>query len=146
MIRKLCENDKYKFIEMCRDFYSMDCVAHEIPVENILRTFDLIVSGSEYADAFVYEKDNEITGYILLAITYSNESGGIVIWLDEIYVCPEYRGNGIGSKLIDFVLEKYKTASRFRLEVTECNKSARKLYASKGFKDLSYEQMEILKN
>ena len=47
MIRKLCEHDKDKFIEMCRDFYSMDCVAHEIPVENILRTFDLIISGSE---------------------------------------------------------------------------------------------------
>ena len=41
-----------------------------------------------------------------LALTYSNEAGGMVVWLDEIYVKPEFRSQGIGSELIDFVIEK----------------------------------------
>ena len=69
----------------------------------------------------------------------------MVVWLDEIYVKPEFRSQGIGSELIDFVIEKYKNKiSRFRLEITESNIGAKKLYLSKGFKDLSYRQMEIL--
>ena len=30
----------------------------------------------------------EIYGFALLALTYSNEAGGIVVWLEEIYVKP----------------------------------------------------------
>ncbi len=59
----------------------------------------------------------------------------MVVWLDEIYVKPEFRSQGIGSELIDFVIEKYKNKiSRFRLEITESNIGAKKkLYLSKGF-------------
>ncbi|MGN1480291.1 GNAT family N-acetyltransferase [Porcipelethomonas sp.] len=145
MIREINVNDKDKFLIMCKDFYNMDCVDHEIPESYILKTFELLISGSEFTKSFIYEIDGKIAGYILLAFTYSNEAGGMVVWLDEIYVDPEFRGRGVGSDLIDFVVEKYNDAARFRLEVTESNKRAKKLYISKGFKDLTYEQMEILK-
>ena len=53
----------------------------------------------------------------------------MVVWIDEIYVKPEFRSQGIGSELIDFVIDKYKdNAARFRLEITESNMGAKKLY------------------
>ena len=145
MIREIKSDDKIDFIKMCMDFYNTDGVEHSIPVSNMEKTFNLLMEGLDFAKAYVCEKNNKTVGYILLALTYSNEAGGMVVWLDEIYVKPEFRSQGIGSELIDFVIEKYKNKiSRFRLEITESNIGAKKLYLSKGFKDLSYRQMEIL--
>jgi ribosomal protein S18 acetylase RimI-like enzyme len=145
LIREIKSDDKIDFIKMCMDFYNTDGVDHSIPVSNMEKTFNLLMEGLDFAKAYVCEKNNKTVGYILLALTYSNEAGGMVVWLDEIYVKPEFRSQGIGSELIDFVIEKYKNKiSRFRLEITESNIGAKKLYLSKGFKDLSYRQMEIL--
>ena len=145
MIREIKSDDTIDFIKMCMDFYNTDGVDHSIPVSNMEKTFNLLMEGLDFAKAYVCEKNNKTVGYILLALTYSNEAGGMVVWLDEIYVKPEFRSQGIGSELIDFVIEKYKNKiSRFRLEITESNIGAKKLYLSKGFKDLSYRQMEIL--
>ena len=145
MIREIKSDDKIDFIKMCMDFYNTDGVDHSIPVSNMEKTFNLLMEGLDFAKAYVCEKNNKTVRYILLALTYSNEAGGMVVWLDEIYVKPEFRSQGIGSELIDFVIEKYKNKiSRFRLEITESNIGAKKLYLSKGFKDLSYRQMEIL--
>ena len=145
MIREIKSDDRIDYIKMCMDFYNTDGVDHSIPVSNMEKTFNLLMEGLDFAKAYVCEKNNKTAGYILLALTYSNEAGGMVVWLDEIYVKPEFRSQGIGSELIDFVIEKYKNKiSRFRLEITESNIGAKKLYLSKGFKDLSYRQMEIL--
>lgn len=145
MIREIKSDDKIDFIKMCMDFYNTDGVDHVIPISNVEKTFNLLMKVSDFAKAYVYEKNNQIAGYILLAFTYSNEAGGIVVWLEEIYVKSDFRSQGIGSELIDFVIEKYKNkVARFRLEITDSNNSARKLYLSKGFKYLSYRQMEIL--
>lgn len=144
MIREIKSDDKIDFIKMCMDFYNTDGVDHSIPVSNMEKTFNLLMEGLDFAKAYVCEKNNKTVGYILLALTYSNEAGGMVVWIDEIYVKPEFRSQGIGSELIDFVIDKYKdNAARFRLEITESNMGAKKLYLSKGFTDLSYRQMNL---
>jgi len=144
LIREIKSDDKIDFIKMCMDFYNTDGVDHSIPVSNMEKTFNLLMEGLDFAKAYVCEKNNKTVGYILLALTYSNEAGGMVVWLDEIYVKPEFRSQGIGSELIDFVIDKYKdNAARFRLEITESNMGAKKLYLSKGFTDLSYRQMNL---
>ena len=144
MIREIKSDDKIDFIKMCMDFYNTDGVDHSIPVSNMEKTFNILMEGLDFAKAYVCEKNNKTVGYILLALTYSNEAGGMVVWLDEIYVKPEFRSQGIGSELIDFVIDKYKdNAARFRLEITESNMGAKKLYLSKGFTDLSYRQMNL---
>ena len=144
MIREIKSDDKIDFIKMCMDFYNTDGVDHSIPVSNMEKTFNLLMEGLDFAKAYVCEKNSKTAGYILLALTYSNEAGGMVVWIDEIYVKPEFRSQGIGSELIDFVIDKYKdNAARFRLEITESNMGAKKLYLSKGFTDLSYRQMNL---
>ena len=54
-----------------------------------------------------------------------------------------WRGNSPAgsSRLIAAVHEKYNTAARYRLEVTESNVRASALYHMLGFEDLEYRQL-----
>lgn len=141
MIREICKEDHDAFIKMEDEFYSSKAVLHNIPAEYKERTFKEIMSGSPFAKAYIIEKDKEIAGYVLVAITYSNEAGGRVVWIDEIYVSEQFRGHGLGREALSFVQEKYKDAARIRLEAEEDNKGAIKLYKSEGFEELPYLQM-----
>ena len=85
----------------------------------------------------IFEENGEVMGYGVLAYTYSQEAGGKVVWLEEIYVCPGYRGRGLGSEFIDFVLEKIP-AKRYRLETEPENEAAARLYVRKGFEFFEY--------
>lgn len=147
MIRNFTVSDKAAFLDMCMDFYSGEGVDHTIPAAYAEKTFGILVQdNSPFCDAYVCEQNGKIAGYVLLAITYSNEAGGEVVWIEELYTVPEARGTGVASELIDYVLDKYSTAARFRLEVTDENEGAVRLYRKKGFVPLKYNQMEILKN
>lgn len=40
----------------------------------------------------------ELIGYALYFYTYSTWEGRM-LYMDDLYVCPEYRGEGVGSRL-----------------------------------------------
>ena len=142
MIRRMNISDKDSFFNMSKEFYESGAALQNIPERNIIMTFDTVISGSPYADAYIISSDGKPAGYALLAITYSNEAGGIVAWIEEIYILSEYRVKGLGAKLIEFIEEEYKDkAVKLRLEVEESNKGAARLYERLGFKYLDYIQM-----
>lgn len=146
MIRKFTEKDKSEFLTMCMAFYGGDGVDHTIPLSYAEKTFEKLLTGSPFCEAYCFEKDGKLTGYALLAFTYSNEAGGDVVWIEEVYTIPQARGTGVASKLLDYILNTYESAARFRLEITDSNKDAIRLYLKKGFVSLEYCQMEILRN
>ncbi|MGI1659457.1 MAG: GNAT family N-acetyltransferase [Desulfitobacterium sp.] len=128
MIRELRKEDKNLFISMVRDFYDSEAVLHKIPIENIHNTYNEIVSCSPYAKAYLIEEQGETAGYGLISLTYSNEAGGLVVWIEELYIIRKFRGLGLGSNFLDFVKEQFSIdAKRFRLEISKTNKSAQRL-------------------
>lgn len=141
MIRKITEKDKECYLEMAKTFYQSDVVLSPIPDENIEKTFHLLMEGTPFAEAFIFEYEEKIAGYALLARTWSQEAGGEVIWIEEILVLPEFRSKGIGKAFFSFLEEKFP-AKRFRLEVEKDNEKAVKLYHSLGFEFFPYDQMK----
>uniref|UniRef100_A0A4X1V1F1 N-acetyltransferase domain-containing protein n=1 Tax=Sus scrofa TaxID=9823 RepID=A0A4X1V1F1_PIG len=79
-----------------------------------------------------------MVGYGLYYFIYSTWTGRN-IYLEDIYVKPEYRGQGIGSKIIKKVAEVAldKGCSQFRLAVLDWNKKAMDLYKALGARDLT---------
>nr|XP_031532083.1 diamine acetyltransferase 2 isoform X1 [Vicugna pacos] len=79
-----------------------------------------------------------VVGYGLYYFIYSTWKGRN-IYLEDIYVKPEYRGQGIGSKIIKKVAEVAldKGCSQFRLSVLDWNKRAMDLYKALGAQDLT---------
>jgi GNAT superfamily N-acetyltransferase len=142
LIRELKEQDKEKFISMVDSFFHSEAVLHAIPKEYILNTYNEVISGSPFAKVYIIEEQGEIAGYGQVSLTYSNEAGGMVVWIEELYIHEQFRGLGLGSAFLDFIKKEYALkAKRIRLELCESNKAAEKLYLKKGFTSLDYKQM-----
>lgn len=142
MIRKLRPCDREVFLALGREFYHSEAVLFPIPEEHFARTFDEVLSGSPYADILMVEWDGQAVGYGILALTWSNEAGGMVVWLEELYISPAFQGRGLGKEFFAYVEEQYAhKALRFRLEVTHDNTSAIRLYHRLGYQHFDYRQM-----
>ena len=129
---------------MADEFYSTDAVLIHVGKEHFHSTFKELMRSDKYAICYIFEYNGEIAGYSLLAKTYSQEAGGLVMWIEEIYVLPKFRGKGIGKEFFTFLLKnKPESVKRLRLEVEKENEGAVRLYKSFGFDFLDYDQMII---
>lgn len=137
MIRKIELKDKAEYIKMATDFYNSPAVLNPVPNAHFELTFEELMKSNTYAEAFIFEQENEIAGYGLIAKTFSQEAGGIVIWIEEIYIKDNFRNMGLGSEFIKYVKENI-TAQRYRLETEPENTKAQELYKRHGFKHLEY--------
>ncbi len=142
-IREWTSGDREEFFEMASAFYKMPAVLHKIPREHHRKTFDASLRGDDRLGGFMILSGGETAGYLLTAVTWSNEAGGECVWLEEIYLKEEFRGLGIGSAAIKAVMDAYPQAKRFRLEYTAENGAAARLYRRLGFEEMRYGQMVL---
>ncbi len=143
-IRKFAKEDRQAYISMSEEFYNSGAVLHPVNGKNFEKTFSLLLSGNPLADGYIAEENGEAAGYALLAFSWSNEGGGLTVWLEEIYVRPKFQCRGIGRSMISRILHKYGAkAARFRLEAESSNVRAINLYKRIGFRRLPYMQMML---
>jgi len=141
ILRKAEPKDKQLFLTMADEFYHLPAVLHEVDPSYFASTFHCIMHGSPYAALYIAEENETPVGYLLLSLTWSNEAGGLTVWLEEIYIREAFRQNGYGTQMLHFVKETYPDAKRFRLEISPENERAKKLYQTHGFTVLDYQQM-----
>lgn len=142
MIRKIRKEDKSVYFDMAKKFYCSDAVYHNIPEKHISDTFDELMRSDNYLVGYLMEYEKNIAGYVLLTKTFSQEAGGMVLWIDELFVMPEYRCRGLGHEFFSYLkINLPDNVKRIRLEVENSNKKAAALYKSLGFEDLPYSQM-----
>ncbi len=145
IFRKIEERDVAAYIEMATDFYSSPAVLHSIPQKHIEDTAKTVLCGTPFADIYVFEEAGCLVGYGLLALTHSQEAGGTVCWLEEIYTKPAVRGKGVGGAFIEFIKENVP-AARYRLEVEPDNMRVKALYRRHGFSEMGYESYVLENN
>jgi GNAT superfamily N-acetyltransferase len=83
---------------------------------------------------FIFERGEKTVGYAIVINCWSNEFGGNMLFLDEVYVLPAERGQGIAGDFMDLLA---KVAPRdtvaMQLEVDPSRKKLAKFYEKKGF-------------
>ncbi len=140
MIRKITQSDKQEYIKMVTEFYSSDAVIKPIPEKNIEATFSELMQSDVYAEGFIIESNGQTAGYALLAKTFSQEAGGLCVWIEELFIKNKFRGKGLGKEFFEFLF-KSRPAARYRLEIEPENEVAVALYKKKGFGFFEYGQM-----
>ncbi len=142
MIRKMMREDMDVFLEFTEMFYQSDAVLQPIPQNYHIDAFNEIMRSEVYLEGYIFEFDERPIGYAITAKKYSHEAGGLVLWIEELYVLDEYQSQGIGKEFFKFIKSILdESIVRLRLEVDSENSRAKKFYKKMGFDVLEYEQM-----
>ena len=86
------------------------------------------------AEALICEVDHSIVGYAIFFSTFSTFIGQAGIWLEDIYIRPAHRTQGIGTKLLKAVgkIAEERNAGRYEWCVLDWNQNAINLYEKMG--------------
>ncbi len=142
--RRFKTEDGAAVAELIRSLYREDPSDRPMLPEKISGTFDSLANHPDRGCIIVLESETGIVGYSIVINFWSNEYGGNVSFIDELYIKKEFRGGGIGTNFIKYLAEsKFGNAVALRLEVTPNNKKARKLYESLGFKLHKNDTMDL---
>ncbi|MEG2429705.1 MAG: GNAT family N-acetyltransferase, partial [Oscillospiraceae bacterium] len=143
IIRNFSKDDRTEFLSMCKEFYTSGAANEPIPFKNMERTFEYVIKSGTHLKGLIFEEDGKVAGYGLVILFYSNEAGGLIAFLDEIFVKEAFRGKGIGHQYLEqienYLCEDCNDGDEFydivgmRLEVCDSNKGAKKLYNNMGF-------------
>jgi GNAT superfamily N-acetyltransferase len=97
--------------------------------------------------ALVLDSRGTLAGFCLLASFWSNELGGEVCVVDELYLKEDWRGCGHGTALIDALKTDRSLwplePVAVELEVSPLNSGARRLYERLGFTDKHNATMRL---
>ena len=73
-------------------------------------------------------------GYGLIVMYWSNEFGGNIVNIDELYVKKEYRNKQVATSFIKHQMTAYENSVALQLQITPSNTTAARLYDKLGFK------------
>lgn len=140
IIRELTAADKDVVIDMMRVFYASAAVYTNGSEEIFENDVENCINENPYLEGYVFEENGVLLGYAMVAKSFSTEFGKPCMWIEDIYLKSECRGQGVGMQFMDYMKEKYPDTLQ-RLEVEEENQTALKLYRKAGFTQLPYMEM-----
>ncbi|MBV5283271.1 MAG: GNAT family N-acetyltransferase [Paludibacter sp.] len=128
-IRKIEESDYLVLISLFKEF----ALFEKLP-EKMTNSVEQMLREKEYLTGFVAVNDaDEILGYATYFFGYYTWIGKS-LYMDDLYVRPNFRGAGVGTKLIKEVIAfaKAEKCKKLRWQVSEWNQPAIEFYKSLG--------------
>jgi GNAT superfamily N-acetyltransferase len=132
-IRQACENDTRDLMGMIRELAQFENLEHQLEItEKSLRHW--LFGGHPAAAALLAIVDGKSAGYAVYFHTFSSFAGRPGIFLEDIYVRPQYRRRGVGSALLKAVgaIGMKRDCGRFEWIALRWNESALKFYENLG--------------
>jgi GNAT superfamily N-acetyltransferase len=136
LIRYFERDDKDVFKRLCKEFYDCHATLRDYDDAITEKTFARIMDHHENLWGLLMSaaETGEALGYGLITSYWSNEDGGEVIVMDELYIRPSERHKGYAKIFMQWLEDAYRDeASSITLEVLSSNQAARDLYARMGY-------------
>ena len=128
-VRLAGESDFRRLIELMGEFAKF-----ENHPEAMMNSVDRMKREREYFNCFVAETDHGlIVGYAAWFFAYYTWTGK-ALYIDDLYVQDAYRGKGIGSTLMNSVIDFAATSGchKVRWQVSDWNEPAKAMYRNMG--------------
>jgi GNAT superfamily N-acetyltransferase len=133
-IRPYRPSDLSPLVAMISALYEEDMDGEKMTVAKIEATVDKLTREPNRGFIAVFEVENQVIGYAILIFFWSNEYGGEIINIDELYVLPAFRNKGVGGRLFTWLETEFRErAVAFMLETTKENEKAAAFYRRIGF-------------
>jgi GNAT superfamily N-acetyltransferase len=107
-----------------------------------MRGLRLIVDNPSRGRVFVLRSGNRLLGMINLLITISTAEGGFVLVLEDLVVDADFRGNGLGSQLLERAIQ-FAREKKF-LRITLLTERVREADAQRFFRKHGFVDSNML--
>ncbi len=125
---------KAELVAMMRALYSEDEAASPVDQSRFPLNIKFLIAQPSRGRIVLFSEGGSLRGYALLIPYWSNEFGGTLLFVDEMFVIAEARNRGIGRSFSRFLDEERPfDAVALSVEVSPSNAGARRLYESLGF-------------
>jgi len=122
-------------LAMMRALYVEDEPAFAVDHRRFPLTIEFLLAEPSRGSVIVFADGTGLRGYAILIPYWSNEFGGTLLCVDELFVVPEARNRGIGHQFFEFLSRTRPfDAIAIGLEVSPGNVRAQRLYESIGFR------------
>ena len=133
MIRTGTEEDAPVIFSLIKELAEYEHLAHEVAasVDDIRKT---LFGERPFAETLIGENDGLPISFALFFYNFSTFLGKPGIYLEDLYVQPEHRGKGFGSKMLAHIaaLAKERNCGRFEWSVLNWNTPAIRTYEKLG--------------
>jgi ribosomal protein S18 acetylase RimI-like enzyme len=127
--------DPSDVLAMMRALYIEDEPAFAVDHRRFPQTVEFLLAEPSRGSVIVIAEGASVCGYALLIPYWSNEFGGTLLCVDELFVVPEARNRGIGHQFFEFLARTRPfDPVAIALEVSPGNLRAQRLYQSIGFR------------
>ena len=126
------KTDHADLSEMIFSLYREDPEGEPITASKIDATVAESQNSPEKAAIYMITKDNQNIGCAILVYFWSNEFGGNILTIDELYIKEKHRDQGVATAFFSFV-ERFENKVALQLETTPSNQRASALYKRLGF-------------
>ena len=132
-LRLATEADVGLIFKFVRELAEYERLSHEvIATEELLRAH--LFGGRSVAEVVIAEFEQQPVGFALFFHNFSTFIGKPGIYLEDLYVQPQYRGRGFGEVLLTYVgkLAEERGCGRFEWSVLDWNAPAIGFYRKMG--------------
>lgn len=131
----VAQPDQAEEIARALDAFNAEFECSSLPIDELARNVERMLATGEIV---VLRSGEPLEGLALLSFRRSVWAEGPAALLEELYVVPERRGQGIGRALMEAVLARVRAARCAWIELTtgESDTTARALYESLGFTNI----------
>jgi ribosomal protein S18 acetylase RimI-like enzyme len=130
-------NEDDLIVDMCLALNREDPGPRPVAVHQIRNTLMELRTNPLRGIIAVLDLEGRVEGYALLVAYWSNELGGEICNVDEIYVRPGWRRHGYGRALVEALVAGNSVWPRhpaaIAIEVNPTNEQALALYSKLGF-------------
>lgn len=128
-IRPATENDAGTIYALIKELADFERLSHEVAAtEDDIR--QSLFGERPYAEVLIGEYADVPVSYALFFYNFSTFNGKPGIYLEDLYVKPQYRSNGFGRQMLAYIarLAKKKNCVRFEWSVLDWNEAAIRTY------------------
>jgi len=132
-IRKATTNDCKTILGLITELAEYEKLAHEV-VATVEILEESLFGESPCAEALIGEVDGNAVAYAIYFFNFSTFTGRPGIYLEDIFVQPQYRGHGFGTNLLSQLakIALEKRCTRIEWSVLDWNEPSIKFYRSIG--------------
>lgn len=137
--------DEHKIIAGFQQKMALETENYHLNIEIVTKGVIAVFNDATKGKYYIIEKEGKVIASLLTTFEWSDWRNSKVIWIQSVYVLPEYRKKGVFNLMYSNIKKNVSENNEYsgiRLYVDKTNTNAQKVYTKIGMQGNHYSLFE----